>query len=94
MINSREFAKQKYESIVLEFIKSHKELEKVLDEKYTDYTSVLNYNPNTSNYTFNITFNPKKIGPSVTITFSFDKDLNIIGDDGYIENLVKMLEEN
>ena len=94
MINSREFAKQKYESIVLDFIKSHKELEQVLDEKYADYTSVLNYNPNTSNYTFNITFNPKKIGPSVTITFSFDKDLNIIGDDGYIENLVKMLEEN
>jgi hypothetical protein len=35
MINSREFAKKKYESIVLEFIKSHKELEKVLDEKYS-----------------------------------------------------------
>ena len=92
MINSREFAKQKYESIVLEFIKSHKELEKVLDEKYADYTSVLNYNPNTTNYTFNITFNPKEIGPSVTITFSFDKDLNIIGDDGYIEKLVNILK--
>lgn len=92
MINNREFAKQKYESIVLEFIKSHKELEKVLDEKYADYTSVLNYNPNTSNYTFNITFNPKENGPSVTITFSFDKDLNIIGDDGYVEKLVNILE--
>lgn len=90
MINSREFAKKKYESIVLEFIQSNKELEKVLDEKYTDYTSVLNYNPNTSNYTFNITFNPKEIGPSVTITFGFDKDLNIIDADA--EKLINILK--
>ena len=90
MINSREFAKKKYESIVLEFIQSNKELEKVLDEKYTDYTSVLNYNPNTSNYTFNITFNPKEIGPSVIITFGFDKDLNIIDADA--EKLINILK--
>ena len=69
-------------------------MEEVLDKKYTDYTAILNYNPNTTNYTFNITFNPKEVGPSITITFNFDENMNVIGDNEFVEKLIKILEEN
>ena len=91
MISNRDLIKKKYEETVLKFIKDNSELEKIINEKYVDYTSTLNFNPNTKKYTFNMTFFPKIEGPSVTLVFDFNSDLTIKSDEKFVENIMNVL---
>ena len=80
MILSEEDIKKKCEKMFIEFINDHISLEMILDEKYNHYATVLSYNTNTRNYTFNITFYPKEEGPSVTIPFTLGNDMILVHD--------------
>jgi hypothetical protein len=93
MILNRDLIKEKLENSVLEFIKSNSELESIIEEKYLDYISILNYNPNTKAYIFNMIFHPKENGPSVTIPFSFDDDLKVVCSDNFVKIVMNILTE-
>ena len=91
MILNRDIVKEELEKSVLEFIKSNSEIESIIEEKYLDYVSILNYNPNTKAYIFNMIFHPKENGASVTIPFLFDDDLKVVHTDNFIKSIMNVL---